>query len=122
MQLNRGISTDGLLKFSEIAQFSGVSNTDWRWEPLIADFGNDGLKDIFITNGYLKDFRNLDFVYCKANKAIAKAHRENKEVHYVSLLQEISSIKVHNYIFRNENGLQFENKIEEWERVQMPFG
>ncbi len=48
--------------FSEIGQLSGVSNTDWSWAPLFADYDNDGWKDLFITNGNLRDFTNMDFV------------------------------------------------------------
>jgi len=68
LQLNRGLAQDSFPRFSEIAQFSGISNTDWSWAALIADFDNDGLKDIFITNGYLRDVSNLDFVNSTANK------------------------------------------------------
>ena len=48
-------------KFKETAQLSGVVKTDWSWAPLIADFDNDGLKDIFISNGVYKDYTNQDF-------------------------------------------------------------
>ncbi|MGX7836065.1 FG-GAP repeat domain-containing protein, partial [Campylobacter fetus subsp. venerealis] len=37
--------------FQEIGQLAGVSNTDWSWASLFADFDNDGWKDLFITNG-----------------------------------------------------------------------
>jgi len=57
LQLNNGDGT-----FSEIAQASGVSNTDWSWSPLFADFDNDGYKDLFVTNGYMRDYTNKDFL------------------------------------------------------------
>ncbi|MFK5219919.1 FG-GAP repeat domain-containing protein, partial [Lactococcus cremoris] len=53
LHLNNGDGT-----FSEIAQLAGVSKTDWSWCPLIADFDNDGYKDIYISNGYLRDYTN----------------------------------------------------------------
>src|SRR5436190_988302 len=37
LQLNRGDGT-----FDEVGQFAGISNTDWSWAPLVADFDNDG--------------------------------------------------------------------------------
>ncbi len=48
--------------FSEIAQLAGISNTSWSWAPLFSDFDNDGYKDLFISNGYEKDFTNMDFI------------------------------------------------------------
>lgn len=55
MQLNQG---NGL--FSEIAHMLGIAQTDWSFAALFADFDNDGNKDIFITNGMLRDVRNKD--------------------------------------------------------------
>ncbi len=54
-------------RFSEIAQLSGISNTDWSWSALFADLDNDGWKDLFITNGYLRDFTNLYFLIHLSN-------------------------------------------------------
>ena len=56
-QLNRGNG-----KFSEIAFLSGISSTDWSWSPLLADYDNDGDKDLFVTNGFLRDLGNLDYI------------------------------------------------------------
>ena len=41
---------------------SGVAATDWSWGALIFDFENDGNKDIFVSNGILKDIMSMDFL------------------------------------------------------------
>ena len=48
-------------KFIDIAQMAGVSKTDWSWSPLLADFDNDGYKDLIVTNGIYHDLSNQDF-------------------------------------------------------------
>ena len=47
LQLNNGVTSNGDMSFSDVAQLAGVSNTDWSWAPLLADFDNDGLLDLF---------------------------------------------------------------------------
>ncbi len=62
LQINNGVNENGIPVFSEIGQLAGVSNTDWSWSALMADFDNDGWKDIFISNGYARDYTNMEFL------------------------------------------------------------
>ncbi len=108
LQLNNGDGT-----FSEIAQLSGVSNTDWSWCPLMADFDNDGYKDIFITNGYLRDYTNKDFLRYWGDYKIKKA-LAGEPFLLMDLIKAMPSTAVPNYIFRNNHDLTFSNKQVEW--------
>lgn len=113
LQLNRGFAEDGLPRFSEIGQMAGVSNTDWSWAPLFVDLDNDGWKDIFIGNGYLRDFNNMDFIKYTTDQ-YAKASDANKPVDYLKVIQELPSTQLKNYLFRNDNGINFTNVTTDW--------
>ncbi|PWT74835.1 MAG: RNA-binding protein [Bacteroidetes bacterium] len=108
LQLNNG---DG--SFSEIAQFSGVSNTDWSWCPLFADFDNDGFKDLFVTNGYLRDYTNKDFLRYWGDYKLQKTI-SHEAVQLMDLVRAMPSTKVPNYIFRNNHDLSFTNMQMDW--------
>ena len=114
LHLNRGLKPDTTLIFSEIAQISGISNTDWSWAPLIADYDNDGLKDIFITNGYLRDYSNLDFNNYTVYEALEKAEAKNEKLDLGLLISEIPSKKISNYSFKNTGTIKFENTSKKW--------
>lgn len=107
VQLNNGNGT-----FSEIGQLMGVSNTDWSWSPLVADFDNDGWKDLYITNGYLRDYTNMDFMKFYADKELKAA--QGNPTAMMDILKEMPSTATRNYIFRNNGNLGFENKVKEW--------
>ncbi|RYE04729.1 MAG: VCBS repeat-containing protein, partial [Sphingobacteriaceae bacterium] len=108
LQLNNGNGT-----FSEIAQLSGISATDWSWCPLIADFDNDGYKDIFISNGYLRDYTNKDFLRYWGDYKIKKAMAREPFL-LMDLVSAMPSTKLPNYIFRNNHNLTFSNKQKDW--------
>jgi hypothetical protein len=95
--------------FKEISQMSGVSKTDWSWGPLIADFDNDGFKDIFISNGVERDYGNQD-----AKNKLRDILAAGKAMKLEDVLAVYPSEKVNNYIFKNNGDLTFSNKIEEW--------
>jgi hypothetical protein len=59
LQLNIG-NDNGIPKFADIAQIGGMSNTNWSWSPLFVDVNNDGWKDLFVSNGYYRDYTNQD--------------------------------------------------------------
>ncbi len=113
-QLNRGFAADSLPRFSEVAHVAGVSNTDWSWAPLLADYDNDGLKDIFVTNGYLRDFTNQDFLKYTVSDMTKEANDNNRPVNLLEQIQKMSSTKVHNYIYHNTDGLHFTDVSEAW--------
>lgn len=91
--------------FSDIAQLSGIAKTDWSWAPLFADFDNDGLKDILITNGYKRDSRDNDY---QRSRDTVKANSYN------DLLELMPSTKISNYLFKNKGDLTFEDVSDEW--------
>lgn len=107
LQLNNANGT-----FSEMAQLAGVSNTDWSWGPLFADFDNDGYKDLFITNGYKRDVSNKDFEVYTKEAAQAKGGQVSFNV--MEILQKIPSEKLTNYVFSNNRDLTFTNKSTRW--------
>lgn len=95
LQRNNGDGT-----FSEVAQQAGVSNTDWSWAALFSDFDNDGRKDLFVTNGYVKDYTDMDFVKYSVDQAI-KASGNKKKESLMELIHKMPSVKKQNCIYRN---------------------
>jgi hypothetical protein len=108
LQLNNGNET-----FSEIGQLAGISNTDWSWAPLFADYDNDGWKDFSITNGYFKDYTNLDFLKYKRDYYAQQARAREKPDTF-KLAGMMKSTPLHNYIFKNSKDLTFSDKSLEW--------
>ena len=100
---------NGQGNFSDIGQLSGISKTDWSWAPLIADFDNDGLKDIFITNGIEKDVANQDF-----RRNVQSLNQQKKSMKLEDVLKMLPADKLPNYIYKNNGDLTFTNKIEDW--------
>ena len=103
LQYNRG---NGL--FSEIALYSGVAATDWSWAPLWMDFDNDGLKDLFISNGIPKRLNDIDYINYVSDRSIQEQIRENRldEKDRV-LIDKFPEVKIPNKFFLNAGDLKF---------------
>ena len=65
--------------FSEIGQLAGISNTDWSWAALFCDFDNDGYKDVFVSNGYQKDYTDMDMIKYRADIMMKQRNGEQTE-------------------------------------------
>ena len=109
LQLNNGDGT-----FSEIGQVAGVSNTDWTWAPLFADYDNDGWNDLFITNGYKRDFTNMDFLKFRDDVEARLSMGQKPEGGLAEVINKMPSNKTHNYAFRNRGDLSFEDVTGAW--------
>lgn len=116
LQLTQGMGPTGQPVFSEIGQLAGVFRTDWSWAPLLADFDNDGFKDLFVTNGYRRDITNLDYVaYLNSQASSFGMNQSGKDQQQtLAELYKLPTVQLHNYLFRNRGDLTFEDKSEAW--------
>ncbi|MEN9570347.1 MAG: hypothetical protein RL172_1578, partial [Bacteroidota bacterium] len=99
--------------FADIAWMANIAATDWSWAPLVADFDNDGFRDIIITNGFPKDITDHDFITYRSN---TKNYAPKNLV-----LQEIPAVKLTNYAFKNNGNLTFKNLTTQWGITQPTF-
>ncbi len=114
LQVNVGTDpATGVPEFSEMGLLAGIARTDWSWATLLADFDNDGRKDVFITNGYRKNITDRDFItyaeeysFFGSDKARTKKRDE--------MLSKVPEVKLKNYAYRNVADYQFENVSAAW--------
>jgi hypothetical protein len=103
LQLNRRNSM-----FSEVGLYSGVAATDWSWAPLWVDFDNDGLKDLFVSNGIPKRMNDIDYINFVSNGEVQqKITEDNMQAKDLSLINKFPEIKLPNKFFKNNGNLSF---------------
>lgn len=94
--------------FSELGLYSGIYATDWSWAALWMDFDNDGLKDLFISNGIPKRMNDMDYVNFVSNDEIQNKISSNKmEEKDMALVNKFPEIKIPNKLYRNTGNLSF---------------
>ncbi|HKP15186.1 MAG TPA: VCBS repeat-containing protein, partial [Gemmatimonadaceae bacterium] len=120
LQLSNGVTKDGDVVFSEIGRMAGVSHTDWSWSALFADFDDDGLKDIFIGNGYPKAVNDLDYM-TTTTTAMRPGLRNASNRRALDNLQRLPTYETPNYVFRNAGDLTFADKSAAWGLSQVGF-
>ncbi len=112
---------DGHAEFAEIGLLSGVAATDWSWGALIFDFENDGYKDIFVSNGILKDITSMDFLeFYTSQKNVSYVSAKGK-FDYKKFISQISSKPLSNDAFSNLGNLSFKNNAASLGLSQLSF-
>ena len=119
LQLNQG-TLDGVTHFGEIGQFSGISSTDWSWAGLFADYDLDGNKDLFVTNGYLKDMTNLDFINYRRRQSKFRTEEEADSL-YLASINRLPEVALQNFFFKNNGDLTFANVSTQWAPKSLGF-
>jgi len=111
LQLNNGPrllqnDTLGDPSFSEISFMAGIAATDWSWTPSLADFDNDGYRDLIVTNGFPRDVTDNDFISYRDN-AVNIASKE-------TVVKQMPQVKIPNYCFKNGGNLTFTDATAAW--------
>ncbi|WP_405205054.1 VCBS repeat-containing protein [Aquimarina sp. LLG6339-5] len=113
LQIHNGLIENQILPASEIGFASGIASTDWSWAPLIADYNNDGNKDIYITNGYVKDITDLDFINYSGHNNIFGTPNARKEKSK-NLIEQLPGIHLPNVMYQNNGNAQFTDVSSQW--------
>ena len=100
--------------FTEIANFAGVSKTDWSWGALIFDMDNDGYKDIYVCNGIYHDLTNQDFMDFFANELMQKMVVTGQKEDIETIIAKMPSTPIPNYAYKNNHNLTFTNNAINW--------
>ncbi|MDQ6815548.1 MAG: VCBS repeat-containing protein [Bacteroidota bacterium] len=108
LQLNSGTIPGSHPVFNDIGYMAGVYQTDWSWCPLVADFDNDGLRDLIISNGLPRDVTDLDYIAYNNGQGGAGGK------YSLSMTDSLPVVKLADYAFKNTNGLLFENTTRAW--------
>ena len=104
LQINKGAH------FSDVALYSSVHATDWSWSPLLLDYNNDGLQDIYITNGIYKRPNDLDYVNYISNVDFAKYTANEQDTLEKKLIETMPTLALANVLFQNNDNLNFIKK------------
>jgi hypothetical protein len=116
LQLNSKSGT-----FKDIANYSGVSATDWSWGALMFDMDNDGWNDIYVCNGVNHDVTDLDFMNFFANDVVQKMVLTGKKDEVSEVLKEIPTNPQKNKVYRNDHNLKFTDIGDDWGFSQPTF-
>jgi hypothetical protein len=108
LQLNNGNGT-----YSDISYYSGTAFSDWSWAVLINDFDNDGWKDIYVANGYLRDITDMDYVRFKLDSVKKALVSTKSQDDVLKLLDVIPSVKVVKNFYKNYGHFQFLKQSKE---------
>ncbi|MDN3642057.1 VCBS repeat-containing protein [Lutimonas halocynthiae] len=111
LQLGNGHLDGQPIRSSEVGFMHGISGTDWSWASLMVDFDNDGDKDIFVTNGYIKDVIDLDYIDFTTQKTNLFTPKKDKLKTYA---QDLPAIIEPNFFYEQKDGDQFEDVSSIW--------
>ena len=107
--------------FFEVSRMSELAGTEWSWASLLFDMDNDGLKDIFISNGIYKDLLDRDYLAFMANETnIRSMIQEGNDV-ITKLIDAMPSQAVPNQAFRNQGDFGFTSANTVWGFEQPTF-
>lgn len=115
LQRNNGMGKS----FSDVALMYDIYDTDWSWSPLIADYDNDGFKDIFISAGIPK--RTVDLDYAMYVNNIRLQPGQDPRPVYDRALKLLPDGACHNVMFKGKGINGFVNVSKDWGMTDLGY-
>jgi len=91
--------------YAEIADYAGLSASDWSWMPVFLDVDLDGFEDILVPNGHTRDLLDLDAI---------EQHRVKEARASGAGILQFPQIVTPNRAFHNRGNLTFEETGRAW--------
>jgi hypothetical protein len=91
--------------YAEIADYAGLSASDWSWMPVFLDVDLDGFEDVLIPNGHTHDLLDLDTI---EQQRVSEARASGLGV------LRFPKVPTPNRAFRNRGNLTFEEAGRSW--------
>ncbi len=94
--------------WSEVADFAGVSATDWSWQPVFLDVDLDGFEDLLVINGMMYDIQDRD--------TLAKIRTLGKQTDAAARTNLLAypPYPSPKSAFRNRGDFTFEDRAKQW--------
>ena len=96
----------GLGRCLEVAQLAGLGATDWTWSVRAEDLDDDGLLDLHVTNGMVRDYDSFDLR--------ARTMRAEDSSERVRIVRSSPIAADRHLAFRNRGDLVFEDVSAAW--------
>lgn len=109
LQLNKGTES-----FADIGSMTGLFATDWSWSVLLEDLDNDGMTDVFISNGIYKRPNDLDYINYLSNYNLSRYSATQQDSIEQLLIEKMPTLKISNRMFKQNVQWAFEDVSEEW--------
>ncbi len=106
LHIHNGFINGNLLPFSELGQFSGISQTNWSWSGEFADYDNDGDKDLIVTTGYPRDMTDKDWFQFRMRN-------QRSGIGSNDVIKMMPAVSIPNIAFENKGDLRFTKK-KDW--------
>jgi hypothetical protein len=99
----------GMPRFMEAAFLTGLDSTGWTWSVKFADLDNDGLQDVYFTNGHARQVTDSDL-----QPLIAAAYTSGDIATLNRLIREAPPLEEENLVFKNLGDYRFQARGHEW--------
>lgn len=100
----------GTGKFIDVAFHAGIESTDWTWAAIFGDMDNDGLEDVFFTNGIERNVQDSD----RAIRVHQASASGASAMELRKIFLDSPRFKEKNLAFRNRGNFRFEKLGDDW--------